>query len=213
MLWLICLLKVCHSLSLDRKEPSNPSCFIDVEKVNNSKRKLLQSYDYHVVEIENKKKKIKEINEQVKKLNKMITDEEAELEGLGTQKKKDMEDFVNLSVVDKYASNMMCSVCFDQFKIIYANSTNENDCAHLYCKACADRIIADTQTCALCKEKFTHYKKMLALNQINDDIFDIADRFDLKTYIPDEQPIQKRLNFGLGFEDDSDSDDFMSLHE
>jgi hypothetical protein len=58
------------------------------------------------------------------------------------------EEYINM--LDELKKNIECPICME---IINTDDLQLSNCGHKYCKTCYDRILTDSNKCAICKKK------------------------------------------------------------
>jgi hypothetical protein len=55
-----------------------------------------------------------------------------------------------IKMLDELKKTIECPICFE---VIENNNLQLSNCGHKYCKSCYDRILTETNKCAICKKK------------------------------------------------------------
>ena len=55
-----------------------------------------------------------------------------------------------VQMLDELKKNIECPICME---IINTGDLQLSNCGHKYCKTCYDRILTDSNKCAICKKK------------------------------------------------------------
>jgi len=55
-----------------------------------------------------------------------------------------------IKMLDELKKEIECPICMD---IIQKNDLQLSNCGHKYCKTCYDRILRDSNKCAICKKQ------------------------------------------------------------
>ena len=55
-----------------------------------------------------------------------------------------------IKMLDELKKEIECPICMD---IIQKNDLQLSNCGHKYCKTCFDKILTDSNKCAICKKK------------------------------------------------------------